>query len=877
MNMIKIVTSFLLCAFFLGAMDPRPLSGDPVPNVVIFFVDDMGLGDTSAYQDLSGNPDAEQIDTPQMERLASMGTRFTDAHSNGATCSPSRISMLSGTYSFRSPLKTRAVRDNDHVHGIILPGRRTTMAHMLQRSGYHTYGYGKWHIGLRGDSGDDRNRDGVIDVPGSGVLYEGPIESGFDTYTGTPGNFSYGGAMIQDKQYMRFASADPGDYSLVPINDPSAQPWVRRGPGQPTDPNLPKVQPAIFEKLQYDVTTHMDSRGDKPFFIYYASHSNHDPYVAANYDPNHADGPRASLNGIVIDPKVTKAGGMIEIVTGEDLISNGIPDPDYAYYQTHGGWIWNDAFRRKWWDHVTEVDDEGNITVNGPTNRAMMVQENDIIIGYMLDFLEQTDDPRNPGHKLIDNTIFIFTSDNGADIRSDAAVGALPQSSDGVITELAGYKGTRWEGGSRIPFIAAWPNPAIAGQNSIPAQATSSALFGLNDIYATLAEVIGYELHEEEAVDSESLLTAWTNGVLDQVDVVRKGDDNGLIYQYHERLFLRLGELKLASIDWSYDDRFADDRFGDRNNLDFKNMVFDFNENNWVQYVRVLVDLSTNLDERREGDLGQTETAHKMLATLNTLTNQGFSRAGASASENGLNFKGGDLFTASNWHSYKASLSGVLPKGRTPGIIAVDGTVSGAIENTIFVHRAGTLAYSPGRAGELTGSSYELDGGSLTVNRDLRISNSQFVVYRGAVKLGSHNLVINGNNSEVTVSGGTINAKDLSLIGAGTSDGFNVVRFKGGAGTLNLTGDISFNDDNATGKDFIDFVKGARGRLVTSKDVSYFSALWDAGNLRINGEAGKPGEFAASSFKLVDLGGGRNALILNEKLSLSSSRIPTHE
>jgi arylsulfatase A len=111
---------------------------------------------------------------------------------------------------------------------------------------------------------------------------------------------------------------------------------------------------------------------------------------------------------------------------------------------------------------VTEVDGLGNITVNGPTNRAMMVQENDIIVGYMLDFLEQTDDPRNPGHKLIDNTIFIFTSDNGADIRSEAAVGALPQSSDGVITDIAGFKGTRWEGGNRVPFIAAWPHPGDA-------------------------------------------------------------------------------------------------------------------------------------------------------------------------------------------------------------------------------------------------------------------------------------------------------------------------------------------------------------------------------------------------------------------------------
>jgi len=116
-----------------------------------------------------------QIDTPEMERLANMGTRFTDAHTNGATCSPSRISLLTGTYSFRSPLKIAAVQDTSHIHGVILPGRRTTIAHMMQRVGFRTYGYGKWHMALRGDAGDDTNGDGVIDVVGSGELAEGPI------------------------------------------------------------------------------------------------------------------------------------------------------------------------------------------------------------------------------------------------------------------------------------------------------------------------------------------------------------------------------------------------------------------------------------------------------------------------------------------------------------------------------------------------------------------------------------------------------------------------------------------------------------------------------------------------------------------------------
>lgn len=850
-----------------GGVELAPLTSlNPVPNVIIFLADDMGIGDTSAYQDLTANPDIEQIDTPQLERLANLGTRFTDAHTNGATCSPSRISLLSGTYSFRSELKTRAVRDTDHIHGVLFPGRRTTIAHMLQRAGFRTYGYGKWHMALRGDSGEDTNNDGVIDVVGSGQIYEGPLEVGFDTFTGTPGNFSYAGAMIQDKHYMRFGSPAPDDYSLVPINDPSAVPWSGRGPEQATDPNLYKVQPAVFGKLKLDLAAHLEAHANAPFFLYYASHSNHDPYVPANYDPDHPDGPRASLNGQIIDTAVTKAGGMIPINTVPDFTGDGIPDPDY---ENNPGWIWNDPVRLKWWDHVTEVDAQGTITVNGPTNRAMMVQENDIIVGYMLDFLEQTDDPRNPGQKLIDNTIFIFTSDNGADIKSEAAVGALPQSSDGVITDLNGFKGTRWEGGSRVPFIAAWPKPADSTQvNGIPPAATSSAIFGLNDIYATIAEAIGHRLHREEAVDSESLLEAWTSGV---GGTVRATD---LLSKYDQYIFSRRGEMKLAAQDGDYNPDFRNDRFADRNNLDFVDMVLDYNENGWNEFVRALVNLATDLDEVRQADRLQANPvapedqalAEDMLQTLNSYTRQGYSRSGAVAFENGLNFKGGDLLADANWHAYKNSRTGSAPEGAVPGIIAEDGAHSGDVVNRMLVHRAGFLNLNTDSTGELRGSLFELDGGTLSVGNDLRLNHSRFEVYRGTAELGVHDLELNGSDCVVIVSGGTINAARLSVGEApGTTEGFKIIRFKGGAGSLILsdTDPIGFGDDGSTGNDFIDFVTGARGRLVSTKDAAYFSALWDMGHLRIDGVAGSSGGFPLSDFKLIALGDGFSALILD--------------
>ena len=68
------------------------------PNIILMMADDMGMGDTSAYQDFTGNTDKDQLHTPQMERLARMGIRFTDAHTPSSRCSPTRYGLLTGRY-----------------------------------------------------------------------------------------------------------------------------------------------------------------------------------------------------------------------------------------------------------------------------------------------------------------------------------------------------------------------------------------------------------------------------------------------------------------------------------------------------------------------------------------------------------------------------------------------------------------------------------------------------------------------------------------------------------------------------------------------------------------------------------------------------------
>ena len=74
------------------------------PNVILMMADDMGMGDTSAYQDFTRNSDEAQLHTPQMDRLARMGVRFTDAHTPSSRCTPTRYGLLTGRYPWRNRL-----------------------------------------------------------------------------------------------------------------------------------------------------------------------------------------------------------------------------------------------------------------------------------------------------------------------------------------------------------------------------------------------------------------------------------------------------------------------------------------------------------------------------------------------------------------------------------------------------------------------------------------------------------------------------------------------------------------------------------------------------------------------------------------------------
>ncbi len=153
------------------------------PNIVIILADDMGWGDPRCYQEDS------KIPTPHLDALASVGVRFTDAHTPSSVCTPTRYTLLTGRYCWRTWLEKGVL---DGFGPPLVGSDEATLATMLRDAGYATACVGKWHLGMQwhdldgnvlGERGPQRFRPGY-DIDFGRDITGGPNDVGFDRYFG---------------------------------------------------------------------------------------------------------------------------------------------------------------------------------------------------------------------------------------------------------------------------------------------------------------------------------------------------------------------------------------------------------------------------------------------------------------------------------------------------------------------------------------------------------------------------------------------------------------------------------------------------------------------------------------------------------------------
>lgn len=389
------------------------------PNVVIIYADDLGYGDVGCYG-------ATKVKTPNIDKLASEGLRFTNAHSPSATCTPSRYAMLTGEYAWRK--KGTGIARGD-ARMIIQPGR-TTLPLVMRRAGYTTGVVGKWHLGL-GARGRQLNWN--VDIK------PGPLDIGFDYCFLIPATGDRVPCVFVENR--RVVGLDPKDPIQVSFDGP-----IGDEPTGKDHPELLKMHP---------------------------SHGHDQTIINGISRIGYMSGGKKArwVDENIADTITGKAKGFIEKHKDERF---------FLYFSTHD-------------IHVPRVPNPRFVGKSGLGPRGDAIVQFDWCVGEVLKTLDRLN--------LTDNTLVIFTSDNGPvvdDGYKDQAVEKL----DGHKPSgpLRGGKYSAFDAGTRVPFIVRWPGQVKPGQ--------SNALVCQIDFTASLAVLTGEKLAPNDAPDSFNILSA---------------------------------------------------------------------------------------------------------------------------------------------------------------------------------------------------------------------------------------------------------------------------------------------------------------------------------------------------------------------------------
>ena len=276
--------TFLAILFIIAGAVTRAAEN---PNIVIILVDDLGYGDVQCY-----NPQRGKIPTPNIDRLASQGMRFTDAHTSSGVCTPSRYTLLTGRYHWRTRLQTGV---SALLERPLIAPDRLTIGGLAKQHGYRTAAIGKWHLGWdwpltpaqrklfqpsKEPAADDEARPtNAALVPTKEQLTAwndafakpiagGPITRGFDSYFGTdvPNWPPY--CFIENERTLgiptTFLPADDFKNHRASLQGPAMKDW-----------KLERILPTLGDRAVEFVTD--AAKHAEPFLLYLPLTSPHTP------------------------------------------------------------------------------------------------------------------------------------------------------------------------------------------------------------------------------------------------------------------------------------------------------------------------------------------------------------------------------------------------------------------------------------------------------------------------------------------------------------------------------------------------------------------------------------------------------------------------
>ena len=371
------------------------------PNFVIIFADDLGYGDLASF----GHP---TIATPNLDRLANEGQRWTNFYAAASVCTPSRAGLLTGRHPLRSGTMSPVARVFAERSLSGMPPSEITVAELLRDAGYRTGMVGKWHLG---------HEPPYL-----------PTRQGFDEYFGLVSSNDHNKTYSRDKGRGPAFRPKQGSWD-IPLLD--GDKVVEK----------PAVQATLTRRYTERAVEFINHGGEKPFFLYVAHTFPHTPLF------RHPDFEGRSLRGIYGD----------------------------------------------------------------------VVEEIDWSVGRIIAALEEND--------LADNTVVLFTSDNGPWL--------IFNDHGGSAGLLRGGKGSTWEGGMRVPAIFWGPGIVQSGM----VRGMGSTL----DVLPTLASLAGVGVPEDRPLDGYDL-----SGVLGER---HKSPRREMFFYRSAKLFAaRIGDFKLHLI-----------------------------------------------------------------------------------------------------------------------------------------------------------------------------------------------------------------------------------------------------------------------------------------------------------------------------------------